>query len=213
VTRARSRPGSDTVPSRSWAPRPNGAPRERVSAYHQSQPAKLPSHAAAAIDRYRAGQTDAHAVDETIHHYHRAAGNLCKSCSARGRGDARRVHRRPARPHDRPRRTYRLARTRPTATRPVSTVRAASVALPPAQPKPSRTVTKSHYVARPRRRYERLRLAESGGVGQRLTGGSVPAMPGAWLTSRRGRPAGEQLRCWWGGLEGGKASLSPRIPA
>jgi hypothetical protein len=57
-----------------------------VSAYHQSQPAKLPSHAAAAIDRYRAGQTDAHAVDETIHHYHRAAGNLCKSCFARGGG-------------------------------------------------------------------------------------------------------------------------------
>jgi hypothetical protein len=77
-----------------------------VSAYHQSQLAELLSHVAAAIDRYRAGEIDAYAVDETIHHYHRAAANLWKFCFARGGGDARRVHRRPARPHDRRRRTY-----------------------------------------------------------------------------------------------------------
>ncbi|HTQ93143.1 MAG TPA: hypothetical protein VMK84_26990 [Streptosporangiaceae bacterium] len=45
------------------------AARERVSACHQSQLAELLSHVAAAIDRHRAGEIDAYAVDETIHHY------------------------------------------------------------------------------------------------------------------------------------------------
>jgi len=71
--------GSNTVPSRSWAPRPNGAPRGNLLA-------ELLSHVAAAIDRYRAGEIDAYAADETIHHYHRAAGNLWKFCFARGGG-------------------------------------------------------------------------------------------------------------------------------
>jgi hypothetical protein len=62
------------------------AARERVSAYHQAQLTELLSHVAAAIDRYRAGEIDAYAVDETIHHYHRAAGNLWKFCFARGGG-------------------------------------------------------------------------------------------------------------------------------
>jgi len=62
------------------------AARERVSAYHQPQLAELLSHVAAAIDRYRVGEIDAYAVDETIHHYHRAAGNLWKFCFARGGG-------------------------------------------------------------------------------------------------------------------------------
>jgi hypothetical protein len=57
-----------------------------VSAYHQSQLAGLLSHVAAAIDRYRAGEIDADAADETIHHYHRAAANLWKFCFARGGG-------------------------------------------------------------------------------------------------------------------------------
>jgi hypothetical protein len=60
------------------------AARERVSAFHQSQLAELLSHVAAAIDRYRAGEIDAYAADETIHH--RAAGNLWKFCFARGGG-------------------------------------------------------------------------------------------------------------------------------
>jgi hypothetical protein len=34
----------------------------------------------------RAGEIDAYAVDETIHHYHRAAANLWKFCFARGGG-------------------------------------------------------------------------------------------------------------------------------
>ena len=33
-----------------------------------------------AIDRYRAGEVDAYTVDETIHHYHRAARELWKFC-------------------------------------------------------------------------------------------------------------------------------------
>src|SRR5262249_43324645 len=62
------------------------AARERVSAYHHAQLAELLAHVAAAIDRYRADEIDAHAVDETIHHYHRAAGELWKFCFARGGG-------------------------------------------------------------------------------------------------------------------------------
>jgi hypothetical protein len=56
---------------------------ERVSAYHQAQLAELLSHVGAAIDRYRAGKIDAYAMDETIHHYHRAAAELWKFCFAR----------------------------------------------------------------------------------------------------------------------------------
>ena len=62
------------------------AAHERVSAYHQAQLAELLSHAGAAIDRYRAGEIDAYAMDETIHHYHRAAAELWKFCFARGGG-------------------------------------------------------------------------------------------------------------------------------
>jgi hypothetical protein len=62
------------------------AARERVSAYHQAQLAELLSHVGAAIDRCRVGEIDAYAVDETIHHYHRAAAELWKFCFARGGG-------------------------------------------------------------------------------------------------------------------------------
>jgi thiamine pyrophosphate-dependent acetolactate synthase large subunit-like protein len=62
------------------------AARERVSAYHQAQLAELLSHVGAAIDRYRTGEIDAYAVDETIHHYRRAAAELWKFCFARGGG-------------------------------------------------------------------------------------------------------------------------------
>ena len=62
------------------------AARERVSAYHQAQLAQLLSHVAAAIDRYCAGEIDAYDMDETIHHYHRAAGELWKFCFSRGEG-------------------------------------------------------------------------------------------------------------------------------
>jgi hypothetical protein len=62
------------------------AARERVSAYHQAQLAQLLGHVAAAIDRYRAGEIDAYNVDETIHHFHRAAGELWKFCFSRDGG-------------------------------------------------------------------------------------------------------------------------------
>ena len=62
------------------------AARERVSAYHQAQPTELLSHVRAATDRYRTGEIDAYAVDETIHHYHRAAAQLWKFSFARGGG-------------------------------------------------------------------------------------------------------------------------------
>ena len=61
------------------------AARERVSAYHQAQLGELLINVTAAIDRYRAGEIDAYTVDETIHHYHRAAGELWKFCFARRR--------------------------------------------------------------------------------------------------------------------------------
>lgn len=62
------------------------AAHERVSAYHQAQLAGLLSNLGAAIDRYRGGEIDAYGVDETIHHYHRAAAALRKFCFARGGG-------------------------------------------------------------------------------------------------------------------------------
>jgi hypothetical protein len=53
-----------------------------VSTYHQSQLTELLTHVAAAIDRYRAGEIDAYAVDETIHHYHPAGGRTPGSSPA-----------------------------------------------------------------------------------------------------------------------------------
>lgn len=60
------------------------AARERVSAYHQAELAGLLTHVVAAVDRYRAGEIDVCTVDETIHHYHRAAGELWKFCFSGG---------------------------------------------------------------------------------------------------------------------------------
>jgi hypothetical protein len=57
------------------------AARERVSGYHQAQLGELLTQVAAAIDRYRDGHIDACTVDETIHHYHRAAGDCGSSVS------------------------------------------------------------------------------------------------------------------------------------
>src|ERR1700739_4390429 len=92
------------------------AARERVSAYHESQLAGLLGHVGAEIDRYRAGEIDAYAADETLHHYHRAAAELWKFCFARGRRRSRRA----PRPHDRRGRNHRLVGTRRTATAPVT---------------------------------------------------------------------------------------------
>jgi hypothetical protein len=61
------------------------AARERVSAYHESQLADFLATSGQRY-RYRAGEIDAYAADETIHHYHRAAAELWKFCFARGGG-------------------------------------------------------------------------------------------------------------------------------
>jgi len=62
------------------------AARDQVSATHQAQLAELLGRVGAAIDRYRTGEIDAYAMDETIHRYHRAAAELWKFCFARGGG-------------------------------------------------------------------------------------------------------------------------------
>jgi hypothetical protein len=74
--------GYDTVPSQIMGTNAERrAACERVSAYHQAQLGELLTKVMAAIDRYRAGEIDAYTVDETIHHYHRAAGNSGSSAS------------------------------------------------------------------------------------------------------------------------------------
>lgn len=62
------------------------AARERVATYHEARLAELIEYIAAAIDSYRAGEIDAYDVDETFHHYHRAARELWKFCWSGGGG-------------------------------------------------------------------------------------------------------------------------------
>jgi hypothetical protein len=62
------------------------AARERVSGYHQAQLTGLLAYVISATDRYRAGEIDAYVMDETIHHYHRAAVELWKFCFSGGGG-------------------------------------------------------------------------------------------------------------------------------
>ena len=62
------------------------AAREAVASYHQGRLDELIDHVAIAIDRYRRGEIDAYTVDETIHHYHRAARELWKFCWSGGGG-------------------------------------------------------------------------------------------------------------------------------
>jgi hypothetical protein len=63
-----------------------GTKAERRAARNGSAPATTRSHTGPATGRYRAGEIGAYAVDETIHHYHRAAAALWKFCFARGGG-------------------------------------------------------------------------------------------------------------------------------
>ena len=62
------------------------AARERVSTYHQAELAGLLTHIEAAVDRYRTREIDVCALDETIHHYHRAAEELWRFCFSGGGG-------------------------------------------------------------------------------------------------------------------------------
>ena len=62
------------------------AARALVAAYHEARLADLITHVAEDLDRYRTGEVDAYAVNETIHHYHRAAQELWKFCWSGGVG-------------------------------------------------------------------------------------------------------------------------------
>jgi hypothetical protein len=62
------------------------AARALVAAYHEARLADLIEHVADELDRYRTGEVDAYAVDETIHQYHKAAQELWKFCWSGGVG-------------------------------------------------------------------------------------------------------------------------------
>lgn len=62
------------------------ADRALVAAYHEARLAELVEHVAEAVDRFRAGEHDAYAVDEVLHQYSRAARELWKFCRLPGGG-------------------------------------------------------------------------------------------------------------------------------
>ena len=62
------------------------AARVLVATYHEAELAGLLEHVAEAIERYRAGELDAHDVDEVIHQYTKAARELWKFCVLDGSG-------------------------------------------------------------------------------------------------------------------------------
>lgn len=57
-----------------------------MAAYHEAQLTELFEHVLTAVDRYRVNEIDVYAMDETIHHYHRAAQELWKFCWSVGGG-------------------------------------------------------------------------------------------------------------------------------
>ena len=62
------------------------ADRALVAGYHEARLGELLERIAEAVDRFRAGELDAFAVDEVIHQYHRAARELWKFCWLGGSG-------------------------------------------------------------------------------------------------------------------------------
>lgn len=73
--------------SNRWEPKADRrAARQAVADYHQRRLEELLDHVAAAIDGHRGGEIDAYAVDETLHHYQRAARELWKLCWSGGSG-------------------------------------------------------------------------------------------------------------------------------
>jgi hypothetical protein len=62
------------------------ADRALVAAYHKARLSELVEHVAEAVDRFRAGEHDAFAVDELLHQYQRAARELWKFCWLGGAG-------------------------------------------------------------------------------------------------------------------------------
>jgi len=68
-----------------------GSKRERQSDraladYHRARLRELVEHVAESVELFRAGKHDAFAVDETLHHYQRAARELWKFCWLAGGG-------------------------------------------------------------------------------------------------------------------------------
>ena len=78
--------GWKSVPSRSWASRPNGAPPENRSAPTKGAAGRATQPRRSGDRPLPAGEIDACTVDETVHHYHRDAGELWKFCFSRGGG-------------------------------------------------------------------------------------------------------------------------------
>jgi hypothetical protein len=62
------------------------AAREKIAAYHEACLSELVEHVADSVDKYRAGDIDVHAVDETIYQFHRASRELEKFCWGLGSG-------------------------------------------------------------------------------------------------------------------------------
>lgn len=62
------------------------AARERVSAYHETELAKLIEQVEQALARYRTGEIDVYGVDDLIHRYSKAARELWKFCWSGGGG-------------------------------------------------------------------------------------------------------------------------------
>ncbi len=94
------------------------AARDRVDTYHEARLGELVEHIAGDLDRYRTGEIDAYTLDETIHHYHRAARELWKFCFRR-RWHALRDHRPPPREDGHRRRHHRLVGPGHPGTTPV----------------------------------------------------------------------------------------------
>jgi hypothetical protein len=60
------------------------AARDKVTAYHEAQLAKLLANVRAGFDAYEAGRIDAFELDDVIHHYQRAAKKLYNFCVGSG---------------------------------------------------------------------------------------------------------------------------------
>ena len=58
------------------------AARELIAAYHEARLADLVQRVGEAIDRFRAGETDAFEADQVIFQYSRSAKELWKFCNA-----------------------------------------------------------------------------------------------------------------------------------
>lgn len=57
------------------------AAREAVAAYHEARLSELIHHLGEVVDRFRAGELDAHDTDQLIFQYSRAAKELWKFCN------------------------------------------------------------------------------------------------------------------------------------